>query len=155
MQKIKRPSWGEYFMELATVAAKRSTCLRRAVGAIAVRDKQILATGYNGSPSGIKHCDEVGCIREQLKVPSGERHELCRGIHAEQNLIIQAASNGIALKGCTIYCTHHPCIVCAKMLINIDVKRVVYGGDYPDEMAGDMLTEAGIKVEKFDNNRMV
>jgi len=150
MEEIKRPSWEEYFMEITHVVAKRSTCLRRKVGAIAVKDRQILATGYNGSPMNVAHCSQVGCIRSQLKVPSGERHELCRGIHAEQNVIIQAAVNGVSIKGATIYCTHHPCIVCAKMLINAGVEKIIYGGEYPDKMAALLFEEAKIEIVKSE-----
>lgn len=141
-----RPNWDDYFMEIAQVASKRSTCFRRHVGAVAVRDKQILATGYNGAPSGLRHCIEAGCIREQLGIASGERHELCRGLHAEQNVIIQAALHGVAIAGATVYCTHQPCVVCAKMLINAGVVRIVFRGDYPDEMARGMLEEAGVET---------
>lgn len=149
LNDASRPSWDEYFMEIAQVAAKRSTCLRRQVGAVAVLNKQILATGYNGAPVGMRHCGEVGCIRQQQGVPSGERHELCRGLHAEQNVIIQAALHGAKLAGATVYCTHHPCVVCAKMLINAGVARVVFRGEYPDELARQMLSEAGVEISVF------
>ncbi|MCR4424721.1 MAG: dCMP deaminase family protein [Firmicutes bacterium] len=141
-----RPAWDDYFMEIARVVAKRSTCLRRQVGAVAVRDRQILATGYNGAPSSLKHCSEVGCVRTTLGVPAGERHELCRGLHAEQNVIIQAALHGVAIAHATVYCTHQPCVVCAKMLINAGVSKVVFGGEYPDEMAYGLLKEAKVEV---------
>lgn len=144
-----RPSWDEYFMEIAKIVASRSTCLRRQVGAIAVRDRRILATGYNGAPTGLAHCGEVGCLRAQRDVPSGERHELCRGLHAEQNVIIQAALHGISVRGATIYCTNHPCVLCAKMLVNAGAVEIVYAGDYPDELASGILTEAGINVRRF------
>ncbi|MDD2201782.1 MAG: cytidine/deoxycytidylate deaminase family protein [Firmicutes bacterium] len=143
-----RPSWDEYFMEIARVAAKRSTCLRRQVGAVAVRNKQILATGYNGAPAGLAHCSEVGCIRATLGIPSGERHELCRGLHAEQNLIIQAAVHGAAISGATVYSTFQPCVVCSKMLINAGVARVVFAGEYPDRLAHEMLQEAGVELSR-------
>ncbi len=136
---MERPDWDSYFMEIAQVVSKRSTCLRRSVGAVLVKDRQILATGYNGTPKGFPHCEEVGCLREQLKVPSGTRHELCRGIHAEQNAIIQAAVHGASTNGATIYCTHQPCVVCAKILINAGIKRIVYGNPYPDKLAQEML----------------
>lgn len=123
-----RPDWDDYFMEIAYVVAKRSTCLRRQIGALLVKDRHILATGYNGAPRGLAHCGEVGCLREQLGVPSGERHELCRGLHAEQNTIIQAAVQGICVAGSTLYCTASPCSLCAKMLINAGVERVVFDG---------------------------
>ena len=142
----ERPDWDHYFMEIAKVVASRSTCLRRHVGALLVLDKRILSTGYNGTPSGLKHCREVGCLREQLKVPSGERHELCRGLHAEQNAIIQAAIHGVAIKGATLYCTHYPCAVCAKMLVNAGIKNIVLAENYPDKLAGEIFGEAGIST---------
>lgn len=144
-----RPEWDSYFMEIARVVRKRSTCLRRHVGAVIVKDRRILATGYNGAPSGIAHCIRTGCLREKLKVPSGERHELCRGIHAEQNAIVQAAYLGVSISGSTLYCTNQPCILCAKMIINAGVKRVVIEEGYPDEAAAQMLLEAGIAVERI------
>ncbi|MGM0471013.1 MAG: deoxycytidylate deaminase [Bacillota bacterium] len=145
-----RPSWDQYFLELTTVVAKRSTCLRRNVGALVVKDKHVLATGYNGAPSNLKHCRETGCIREKNQVPSGERHELCRGLHAEQNAIIQAALQGVSIKGATLYCTHQPCILCAKMIINAGIESIIIGDSYPDELAMDMLAEAGIEVRQID-----
>ncbi len=146
--KEKRPDWDEYFLEIAKLISKRSTCLRRKVGAVLVKDKRILATGYNGAPSGIKHCKEVGCLREKLKVPSGQRHELCRGLHAEQNVFLQAALYGVSTKGAVLYITNSPCIICAKMLINAGVKKVVFLGEYPDKMALEFLKEAGIEIIK-------
>lgn len=145
-QQNNRPDWDEYFMEIALVVAKRSTCLRRSVGALLVQNKRILATGYNGAPGGLKHCAEVGCIREQLQVPSGERHELCRGLHAEQNAIIQAAVHGVAIEGAVLYCTHYPCAVCAKMLVNAGIKELKLAGNYPDDLAKQIFAEAGINV---------
>ncbi len=142
-----RPNWDEYFMEIAEVVRKRSTCMRRKVGALIVKDSRILATGYNGAPSGVPHCGEVGCLRAQLGVPSGERHELCRGIHAEQNAIVQAAYLGVSIDGGTLYCTNQPCVLCAKMIINAGIKRIVIKEGYPDELAEKMLAEAGLKVE--------
>ena len=142
----KRPSWDEYFMSIARLVSGRSTCLRRKVGAILVLDRRILATGYNGAPAGLPHCEEDGCVRERLDVPSGERHELCRGIHAEQNAIIQSANYGTGIDGSTIYTTHRPCSVCAKMIINAGIVRVVTFDSYPDELATDMLAQAGIEV---------
>jgi dCMP deaminase len=147
---MNRPTWDEYFMEIARLVASRSTCLRRQVGAVMVKDKNILATGYNGTPSGIRHCAEVGCLRQQLNVPSGERHELCRGLHAEQNAIIQAAKHGINIDGATLYCTHSPCIICSKMLINSGVKRIVCSDGYPDPLAKEMLDEAELIVETME-----
>jgi dCMP deaminase len=146
---MQRPSWDEYFMTLAEQVASRTTCMRRAVGAVIVKDKRILATGYNGVPSGIKHCGEVGCLREQLGVPSGQRHEICRGLHAEQNAIIQAAKYGTIIDGATIYVNTQPCIVCAKMLINAGIREIVYANPYPDELSMDMLRESGIKLREF------
>ena len=136
-------------MEIASVVAKRSTCLRQHVGAVIVKDKRILATGYNGAPSGLPHCDEVGCLRDKMDVPSGERQELCRGVHAEQNAIIQAAKFGISVDGGTLYSTHCPCITCAKIIINAGIKRVVYGKEYADKRGLELLREAGIEVEFF------
>jgi len=143
---VTRPSWDEYFLEIARLVASRATCLRRSIGAVFVRDKRVLATGYNGAPSGLKHCDEIGCIREREGIPSGERHELCRGIHAEQNAILQAAQFGIDLRGSTLYCTNQPCVLCAKMVINVGVERIVVLGGYPDKLAQEMLDEAGIEI---------
>ena len=140
---MERPDWDSYFMEIAQIVSKRSTCLIRAVGAVLVKDKQILATGYNGTPKGLPHCEEVGCLREQLNVPSGQMHELCRGIHAEQNSVIQAAVNGVSISGSTLYCTHQPCVVCSKILINAGIKRIVYANPYPDKLAAEMMHEAG------------
>lgn len=145
----ERPSWDQYFMDIVELVSKRSTCLRRKVGAVLVRDKRILSTGYNGAPTGIRHCAEVGCLREQLNVPSGERHELCRGLHAEQNAIIQAALHGVSIKGSTIYCTNHPCIICSKMIINSGIEKIVYKYEYRDKLAEEMLKEANIEVRKF------
>lgn len=141
-----RPPWDDYFLEIASVVARRSTCLRRHVGAVLVRDRFIIATGYNGAPTGVSHCGEVGCLRETHRIPSGERHELCRGLHAEQNAVIQAALHGAGTKGATLYCTNYPCSICAKMLINAGVVGAVVSNDYHDPLAKDMLTEAGIEV---------
>lgn len=136
-------------MRMAYLVSTRSTCTRRKVGAVIVKDKRILATGYNGPPKGLAHCDVTGCIREELNVPSGERHELCRGLHAEQNAIIQAAVHGVSIRDATIYVTNHPCVVCAKMLINAEIKEIVYAEGYPDELAQLMLLESKIKVRRF------
>lgn len=141
-----RPSWDQYFFDIIEVVAKRSTCRRRNVGAAIVKDRRILSTGYNGAPSGLEHCLEIGCLREELAVPSGERHELCRGLHAEQNAIIQAAFHGVSIKGGTFYITHQPCSLCAKMIVNAGIKEVVFKGSYPDEMAENIFSEAGIKL---------
>ncbi|ACM21023.1 deoxycytidylate deaminase [Geotalea daltonii FRC-32] len=146
---MSRPSWDEYFMGITHLVAKRSTCLRRQVGAIIVKDKNILATGYNGAPSGVSHCLDVGCLREKLGIPSGERHELCRGLHAEQNAIIQAAKHGTGIEGSTLYCTTMPCIICSKMIINAGIKRIVFEMGYPDQLAEEMIRESGIIVDSF------
>jgi len=146
---LPRPSWSEYFMSIARLVATRSTCLRRKVGAVLVKEKRILATGYNGAPTGIIHCKEVGCLREKLKVKPGERHELCRGLHAEQNVIIQAAYYGAITKGTTLYTTHMPCIICSKMLINAGVEKIFFLEGYPDPLADEMLSEANIKVVRL------
>ncbi len=143
-----RPGWDEYFLEMAKLVSKRSTCLRRQVGAVAVRDKRILATGYNGAPPGLAHCIDIGCIREKLKIPSGQRQELCRGLHAEQNVIIQAVLHNVDLKGCSLYVTNQPCVTCAKMLISAGVKEIIILQGYPDELARRMLKEAGVKIKK-------
>ena len=144
-----RPDWDTYFLDIVELVSRRSTCLRRAVGAGLVRDRRILATGYNGAPSKLKHCLEIGCLREKLKVPSGERHELCRGLHAEQNAVIQAALHGVSAKGSTLYCTNHPCVICAKMIINAGVARIVIRDGYHDKLAAQMLREAGVKVNQL------
>ncbi len=141
-----RPSWERYFLEIAKLVSSRSTCIRRKVGAVVVKDKRILSTGYNGPPSGIRHCEDVGCLRQELGIPSGERHEICRGLHAEQNAIIQAALHGVSLKGAEIYSTTFPCIICSKMLINAGVKKIYYIEGYPDELSKEMLEEAGIEM---------
>jgi dCMP deaminase len=146
---LNRPPYDEYFMEMAYVVSKRSTCIRRNVGAILVKDKHILSTGYNGAPKGHKHCSEVGCLREEADVPSGERHEICRGLHAEQNVVIQAAVFGIPIKNSILYCTNSPCVVCAKMLINAGVKEIVFSGNYPDDLAKKILEESNIKLRMF------
>ena len=146
MKKMKRPSWDEYFSNIAKLVSSRSTCLRRNVGAVVVKNKQILATGYNGAPSGVTHCDEKGCLREELKVPSGERHELCRALHAEQNAFLQAAHHGVSLKGATLYITTQPCSIYAKMIIDAGIKKIVFEGDYPDELALEFLKEAGVEL---------
>lgn len=145
-----RPSWQEYFMKMAYLAASRSTCLRRAVGAALVRDNQLISTGYNGSPKGIPHCAQTGCLREQMGVPSGEKHELCRGVHAEQNAIIQAAINGSSTRGAILYCTHQPCSICARLIINAEIKQVFIASAYPDELGTQLFLEAGIEMILLD-----
>ena len=147
MKLISRPDIDEYFLKIASVVAERSTCRRHHVGAVAVRDKHILATGYNGAASGLKDCLELGCLRDDMDVPSGTRHELCRGIHAEQNVIIQATLHGVSLEGTTIYVTHTPCILCAKMLVNAKIKRFVTFGTYADDSFRDLFTDANIGFE--------
>ncbi len=136
-------------MEIAHLVKKRSTCLRRQVGAVLSKDKNILATGYNGPPSGTSHCIDVGCLREKLGIPSGERHEICRGLHAEQNAIIQAAKHGTAITGSVLYCTNLPCVICSKMIINAGITRIIYDVGYPDKLGFEMLSEAGIVIEQF------
>ena len=142
-----RPTWDEYFMEMAELARQRSTCLRRGVGAVIVKDNRVIATGYNGVPKGIRHCEETGCLRQQMNVPSGKMHELCRGLHAEQNAIIQAACMGSSIEGGTLYCTTQPCVICTKMIINAGIKRVVIKESYPDELAQEMAKEAGLVID--------
>ncbi len=145
-----RPSWQKYFMEMAYLAAQRGTCLRRKVGAVLVRDNQILSTGYNGSPKNIAHCKETGCLREKLNVPSGEKHELCRGVHAEQNAIIQCAINGTSTRNAVLYCTNQPCSICARLIINAEIKIVYIAETYPDKLAEQMLDEAGVELIHFN-----
>lgn len=145
-EQADRPSFIRYFMDITALVARRSTCLRRSVGAVLVKDKRLLSTGYNGAPSGIRHCKETGCLREQLNVPSGERHELCRGIHAEQNAIIQAAFYGVSIKDSTLFCTHLPCSICTKMLINAGIDTIYYASGYTDPLAMEMMKEAGLAV---------
>lgn len=150
MAEYERPSWDEYFMKLASEVATRTTCLRRAVGAVIVKERRILATGYNGVPTGLRHCNVVGCLRQQLNVPSGQRNEICRGLHAEQNAILQAARYGINIEGASIYINTQPCVVCAKMLINAGIKEIIYQNPYPDELAMDLLKESDITIRVFD-----
>lgn len=144
--QLRRPSWESYFMDIAMLVAQRSTCRRRKVGAIAVKEKRILATGYNGAPRNLKDCLETGCLREQMGIPSGQRHELCKGIHAEQNVIVQAAVHGVSLEGADIYCTNQPCLICAKMLINCGIRRILFSDMYPDAMSEAMFKEAGVEL---------
>jgi dCMP deaminase len=144
--KGERPPWDEYFLNICELVSTRSTCMRRRVGAVVVKNKQILATGYNGAPTGIEHCDKVGCLREKLGVPSGQRHELCRALHAEQNAFLQAARHGVSLDGATLYITTQPCSICAKMIINAGIKKIVIKGSYPDDFALELIREAGIET---------
>lgn len=148
-----RPDWDDYFMEIVETIKKRSTCMRRQVGAIVVKEKRILSSGYNGAPSGCKHCQEVGCLREKMSIPSGQRHELCRASHAEQNAIVQAARHGVSIDGGTIYVTAQPCVICSKLIINAGILRVVYNGSYPDELSVQLLTEAGVELMHFEEGK--
>jgi len=141
-----RPSWEEYFMSITNLVAQRATCIRRKVGAVLVRDRRLIATGYNGAPSGISHCLTVGCLREQQGIPSGERHELCRGLHAEQNAIIQAALHGVSVRGSSLFCTNMPCAICSKMLINAGIERIYYQEGYADDLSTTLLAEAQITL---------
>jgi dCMP deaminase len=147
MKKVTRPDVDQYFLKIASVVAERSTCRRHHVGAVAVKNKHILATGYNGAAAGLKDCLELGCLRDEQNIPSGERHEICRGIHAEQNVIVQASLHGVSLEGSTIYCTHTPCILCAKMLVNAKIARFVSFGKYNDDSFTELFQEAGIKFD--------
>ncbi len=150
---MNRPTVDEYFMSMAALASERSTCLRRKVGAVIVKDKQVISTGYNGAPKDMAHCGEAGCLRENMGAESGTRHELCRGVHAEQNAVIQAAVFGVSVKGGTLYTTHHPCVLCVKIVINAGLERIVYKDGYPDELAEKMIMENGIQIEKFTGKK--
>jgi len=147
MENMSRPDIDEYFLKIASVVSERATCQRHHMGAVAAKDKHILATGYNGAPSGLPDCLELGCLRNELKIPSGTRHEICRGIHAEQNVIIQASLHGVSILGATIYCTHTPCILCAKMLVNAKIRRFVSFGKYADDEFIRLFKDAGIDFE--------
>lgn len=144
--QYKRKSWDEYFLDIARLVSSRSTCLRRKVGAVLVKDNHILATGYNGAPRGLEHCLDRGCIREEHGIPSGERHEFCRGIHAEQNALIQAAVHGISIEGSTLYCTNFPCSLCSKLIINAKVKKIIYIEGYPDDLSKELLAESTLEI---------
>ena len=148
-----RISWDHYFLKMAFLASERSTCLRRHIGAVIVMNNQVLSTGYNGACSGIKDCRELGCLREQIS--SGERHELCRAVHAEQNAIIQAAAHGTAIRGATLYCTHSPCILCAKMIVNAGIKRCYFAEMYSEEAFRDLFNEAGVEYKYIPMERPV
>lgn len=150
-----RPSWDEYFMSIAEMVATRSTCLRRRVGAVLVKDRRLLATGYNGAPAGVRHCEETGCLRQNSSVPSGQRHELCRGLHAEQNAIIQAAYHGISIAGAALYCTNQPCIICTKMLVNAGIAAVFFLDAYDDPLALQILEEAGVRLVRWTHEMSV
>jgi dCMP deaminase len=147
---MERPTRDEYFMQMAKLAATRSTCLRRKVGAVIVKDSHVLSTGYNGSPRGVSHCEEKGCLRVLMNVPSGTRHELCRGVHAEQNAVTQAAYFGTSVKDATIYTTTFPCSLCAKILINSGIKEIVYSEGYMDDLSKDILEETDIVIRHID-----
>ncbi|MFC1637659.1 cytidine/deoxycytidylate deaminase family protein, partial [Candidatus Margulisiibacteriota bacterium] len=152
---MKRPAWDDYFMKLANDVSERAICVKRKVGAVVVKDNRILSSGYNGAPKGLAHCTEQSCLRKKMNVPSGERHELCRGLHAEQNAIIQAAVYGVSIDGATMYCNYQPCVICVKMIINAGIKRLVYAGGYPDKLALEMLKESKLKVDKFKSKEGV
>ena len=147
---MARPGLDEYFMRIAELVATRSTCTRNNVGAIIVKGKQIVSTGYNGPPAGTPHCDVTGCLREDLNIPSGQRHELCRGAHAEQNAIAQAAKHGIAINGATLYCTHQPCSICTKIIINAGIKKVIFQKAYPDPLALQLTKESGLELYVYN-----
>jgi dCMP deaminase len=146
---MNRPSWDEYFMKIARDVSERAICVKRKVGALVVKENRILSTGYNGAPKGFKHCTEKTCLRKQMNVPSGQRHELCRGLHAEQNAIIQAAWHGVKIEGGAMYCTYQPCVICVKMLINAGIVKLVYSGGYPDDLALQMLKESKLKIIRY------
>lgn len=151
LDHTERPKWDDYFMEIAHVVAKRSTCLRRQVGCVLVAERRLLATGYNGPPQGLAHCEDLGgCLREQLGIPRGQRQEVCRALHAEQNAIIQAAVHGVSLKGEVVsYTLTQPCVTCAKMMVNAGIRRIVYRDCYPDELAQQILAEAGVELVQW------
>lgn len=146
---MNRPSWDEYFMRIAETVSTRATCMRRKVGAVIVKGERMLASGYNGAPRGIAHCADTVCLRTERNIPSGTQVELCRGTHAEQNAILQAAAHGVAIEGATLYCTHQPCVLCAKMIINVGIKRIVFKESFPDELAEQLLSEAKIMIDIF------
>ncbi|NQT29258.1 MAG: cytidine deaminase [Candidatus Saganbacteria bacterium] len=147
---MNRPPWNDYFMKITQDVSERATCVKRQVGAIVVKDNRILSSGYNGAPKGFEHCTEKTCIRRQMDIPSGRRHELCRGLHAEQNAIIQAAWHGVKISGSTMYCNYQPCAICVKMIINAGITKLVYSGGYPDELARQLLKDSKLEVEKYE-----
>ena len=147
---MERPNWNEYFMRMAELAAERSTCIRRSVGAVLVKNKRVLATGYNGAPKNLKHCEETGCLRSQMNIPSGERHEICRGVHAEQNLIAQAGVHGVKTEGATVYCTNQPCIICAKLLINSGIDQIYYKNSYEDEFTKKIIDQSDVDLQMIE-----
>lgn len=150
---MKRPSWDDYFMEMTKLTATRSSCLRRHVGAVLVKDTRVIATGYNGAPASVTHCEVTGCLRQKLNVPSGERHELCRGLHAEQNAIIQAALYGVSTEGATLYCTTKPCSICTKMIINAKITKIVYEEYYEDSLADELLKDTDIRILQYKKEK--
>ena len=150
---MNRPSWDDYFMEMTKLTATRSSCLRRHVGAVLVKDTRVIATGYNGAPAGVTHCEVTGCLRQKLNVPSGERHELCRGLHAEQNAIIQAALYGVSTEGATLYCTTKPCSICTKMIINAKITKIVYEEYYEDSLADELLNDTDIRILQYKKEK--
>lgn len=150
---MKRPSWDDYFMEMTKLTATRSSCLRRHVGAVLVKDTRVIATGYNGAPAGVTHCEVTGCLRQKLNIPSGERHELCRGLHAEQNAIIQAALYGVSTEGATLYCTTKPCSICTKMIINAKITKIVYEEYYEDSLADELLKDTDIRILQYQKEK--
>ncbi len=150
---MKRPSWDDYFMDMTKLAATRSSCLRRHVGAVLVKNTRVIATGYNGAPAGVTHCEVTGCLRQKLNVPSGERHELCRGLHAEQNAIIQAALYGVSTEGATLYCTTKPCSICTKMIINAKITKIVYEEYYEDSLADELLKDTDIRILQYKKEK--
>lgn len=150
---MKRPSWDDYFIEMTKLTATRSSCLRRHVGAVLVKDTRVIATGYNGAPAGVTHCEVTGCLRQKLNVPSGERHELCRGLHAEQNAIIQAALYGVSTEGATLYCTTKPCSICTKMIINAKITKIVYEEYYEDSLADELLKDTDIRILQYKKEK--
>ena len=147
---MERPNWNEYFMRMAELAAERSTCIRRSVGAVLVKNKRVLATGYNGAPKNLKHCEETGCLRSQMNIPSGERHEICRGVHAEQNLIAQSGVHGVKTEGATVYCTNQPCIICAKLLINSGIDQIYYKNSYEDEFTKKIIDQSDVDLQMIE-----
>jgi dCMP deaminase len=148
---MSRPDNDTYFMLMADLVATRSTCLRRKVGAVVVKEKRVLTTGYNGAPKGLRHCAEVGCVREQNNIESGTRHELCRGVHAEQNAVIQAAYFGASIKDASIYTTNFPCVMCAKILVNAGIIEVIYKDDYEDPLSKDIMNESKVVVRRYES----
>jgi dCMP deaminase len=146
---MERPDNDTYFMRMAELVASRSTCLRRKVGAVVVKEKRVLTTGYNGAPRGLRHCEEVGCVRLMNNVESGTRHELCRGVHAEQNAVIQAAYFGVSIKDASIYTTNFPCVLCTKILLNAGISEIIYRDEYEDELSKSILQETDVLIRQY------